>query len=89
MHPYANIGINECILRYVFGGVVIVGILMSLLPPSMALLAAYAVLTAMVAWEPMYTLFSYVSSYAGRNHALRSARLLPHARSKHKAIHGM
>ncbi len=88
MNQYGNIGNTECIVRYVFGGIVIVGILYSLLPPVMALLAAYVIFTAMLAREPLYDLFSYARQHP--HHAPRSARPLAHAGgTKHKAIHGV
>jgi hypothetical protein len=80
-----NIGTTDSIVRYLFAGVVIVGILQSLLPPAMALLAAYAVFTAMVSWEPLYSLFSYHR----KEHAPQSARLLARAGGKREAVHGV
>lgn len=87
MNQYGNIGNTECIVRYALGGIVIVGILQSLLPPAMALLAAYAIFTAMVAWEPLYSLFSYTRDH--RHQAPQSGRLLTHAGTKPKAMHGV
>lgn len=87
MNQYSNIGPDESIVRYLFGAIVIVSVLHSQLHPATALIAAYAILTAMIAWEPLYTLFAYLRNR--QHHHLSSARLLPQAGSKHETAHSM
>jgi len=52
--PFERIG------RFIFGSVMLIGILQFTLPPTMALIAAYVILTAIIDWEPFYALCAYV-----------------------------
>ena len=55
-----NIVLFERIGRFIFGSVMLIGILQFNSPPTLALIAAYIILTAIIDWEPFYALCAYV-----------------------------
>lgn len=59
---HGNILYVERVIRYVFGCVLLLGILHLNVHPVLAIIAAYAILTAMIAWEPIYALYGTVKA---------------------------
>ena len=59
---HSNILFVERVIRYVFGSVILLGILHFNIHPVVAFIAAYAILTAMIAWEPFYALYGTVKA---------------------------
>lgn len=67
MLHYGNIGNYELVVRYLFGGTLLIGILLLMLPPATAFVATYAVITAIIAWDPVYALLSWVRDLIPRS----------------------
>ena len=60
MTQSTNIVPFERIGRFIFGSVMLTGILQFSLPSVLALIAAYVILTAIIDREPFYALCAYV-----------------------------
>lgn len=56
MTQSVNIVPFERVGRFVSGSVILIGILQFALPSTLALVAAYIILTAIINWEPFYAL---------------------------------
>ncbi len=64
MTRFSNIGYIDRTVRYLAGGVLLAGVLLFLFPPALTFIATYAVLTAIVGWEPAYAFLSSMNSVA-------------------------
>lgn len=72
----SNLYPMERILRSVFAATLLAGIIQfSFMPPWLALIAAYMVLTAIIAWEPFYALYLRARTRTPRYQPTRTAPL--------------